>query len=231
MRAAYSTPTGFCAPRATPSAYAVRMRSLTTLRFACLPFVLLAACNGQVATEGASGTTSGSTGGGSGSSSTGSSGTSTSSGGAGGSCVGWVDVTVNEATLQFQSNCASDGWNPGMSAAPSGYIWSGGPPPGGTGLNLYGCATEAAGSPGLSLQVPSVTAPGTFAGGTATYTDEGGGVWSSPGTSTVVVTQLGAVGQTIEGTFTATVSNPPADGMEDISGSFSVCHIHDEQAP
>ena len=193
-------------------------------RFAFIPLLLIA-CNGQVASEGTGGSTSATT-----SSSSTTSSTSTSSGD-GGPCLGWVEVTVESNMLQFQSNCASDTWNPGMSATPSGYIWAGGPPPGGTGLNVFGCATEAAGSQGLTLAVPGVTAPGPFNGGGATYTDVGGAVWSSAGTTTVVITTLSAVGGIIQGTFSATVVDSPSKVAEDISGSFSVCHTEDELAP
>ena len=192
-----------------------------SLLLAALPFVAFAACGGSVATEGTTGSSSSSSG------SSSSSASSSSSGGA--ACVGSVSLSVGGAALQFASSCASNIWTPSPSTTPVGYLLVS-TEPGMTFLNVFGCASEASASQGLALDVLDLTGTGTgtFTSGTATYTDAGGAAWSSNGALDVVVTKLGAVGDTIDGTFSATVTHPPSQIAQSITGSFSVCRIVDE---
>jgi hypothetical protein len=142
-----------------------------------------------------------------------------------------VDLVVGSTPVHLASDCASDTWNPGMATTPVGYLLEGGVAPGLSNLNVYGCVSKAVNSEGISLLVSGVKAPGTFTSGTATYTDAGGAAWSNGGALMVTVTKLGAVGGTIEGTLSATVTHPPSQVAQTIAGSFKVCHIGDELVP
>jgi hypothetical protein len=160
-----------------------------------------------------------------------SSSSSTSSSGSTG-CVGSVDVTVGGMPAHFTSDCATDTWNPGGATTALGYLFEGGPAPGVSDLEIYGCVSTAAGSQGISISVPGVTAPGTFGDGSASYTlSGGGGTFTNTGSLNVVVTTLGATGDTIEGTFSGALFDPPTTLTLDVSGSFTVCHIKDELTP
>ncbi len=145
--------------------------------------------------------------------------------------MGSVDLVVgNAAPLHLPSDCASDTWNPSMSTTPAGYLMQGGPPPGASTLDGFGCVSKAVASEGLSFSVAGVKAPGTFTSGTATYTDAQGANWVS-GAFNLTVTKLGAVGDTIEGSLTATVTHPPSLVAQSISATFKVCHIEDQDVP
>ncbi len=159
-----------------------------------------------------------------------SSSSSSSSSGAGGSpCQGpgTVDVVVGGQAAHFTANCASDTFNPTGVATAVGFLTEGGVAPGVSILHVYGCATTATGSAGLSLSVGDVTAAGTFTDGSVTYT---GGL-SNPGSLDVVVTKLGAVGDTIEGTLSGVLTAPPTELAIAITGTFSVCHSEDQLVP
>jgi hypothetical protein len=147
-------------------------------------------------------------------------------------CVGSVALTVGGTPAHFSSDCATDTWNPDGVTTALGYLLEGGPFPGISDLEIYGCVSTAAGSQGISISVPNVTAPGTFSDGSASYTlSNGGGTFTNPGSLNVVVTTLGATGDTIEGTFSGGLFDPPTTLTLDVSGSFTVCHIKDELTP
>jgi hypothetical protein len=228
------------------------MMKRTSILLTFLPLVVFTACGGSVAANGTT-TSSGSGGSGSTSSTTGStsssgstststgsststssssttsSSTSTSSSTTGGpACVGSAQLMVGDAPVQLPSNCASDTWG-STATTPVGYVQAGGASADQNTLVIFGCVSAAAGSQGIVLSAPNVTAPGTFTGGTATYTDMSGNDWT--GTPQVVVTTLGAVGDTIEGTFTASVTHPPSQIAENVTGTFSVCRIGDQLTP
>jgi hypothetical protein len=65
------------------------------------------------------------------------------------------------------------------------------------------------------------------------YSDPGGSTWGFPNDQhTITYTKLGMVGDTIEGTFTATVSHVMnGNAAHLLSGSFIVCHQPDELVP
>jgi hypothetical protein len=198
----------------------------------------MSSTGGPGSTSGTGASTSGTTGVG-GSTSTGTSGvggstsSATTSGAGGGACMGTVALAVGTGVPDLlTSDCATDTWNPGMAHTPVGYLLEGGPPPGASNLDGYGCASGAASSKGLSFIAPDVKAPGTFTNGTATYTDDQGNVWTNTnGGFSITITKLGAVGDTIDGIVTATVTHPPSGLAQNVSAKFTLCHINDEDVP
>ena len=136
---------------------------------------------------------------------------------------------VGGAAVHLPSDCAADTWKP--STTPVGYIMQGGPPPGESNLDIFGCVSDATGSQGISITVPGVTGPGTFTDGTADYTEAGGGTSSDNGALKVVITTLGAVGDTITGTLSGALTHPPSLIATEITGTFSVCRVGDQNVP
>jgi hypothetical protein len=65
------------------------------------------------------------------------------------------------------------------------------------------------------------------------YTDPLGSTWGFSNDSfKVTITNLGSRGDTIDGTFTATLSHVMnGNAAHNLSGSFSVCHQPDELVP
>lgn len=133
--------------------------------------------------------------------------------------------------MHFTSNCAGNTYDPTNATTAVGYLLEGGAPPGMSTLQVFGCVNDAAGSQGITLDVPQVSATGTFTDGTISYTEAGGTVWSDMGGAHVVVTTLGAVGGMIGGTFSGALTHPPSQIAQSISGTFSVCHTNDELTP
>ena len=203
------------------------MRFLFTIASLAL---LLAACGGNVEI-GSSGATSGA----GGSTATG----STGAGETGGACVAYVDPVVDDGAPHHLTSVCASGWNPQMSPQPIGYLIEGGVVPpvdggvslGGPRLEIFGCASAAPGSEGVELLAYDVTAPGKFTVGLTRYTDAGGLSWGMMSDPFVLhVTKLGAVGDSIEGTVTATVTHG-GNAAHTIAGSFHVCRAPDELVP
>jgi hypothetical protein len=236
------------------------MTNRTSLLFVSLPLLVLPACGGNVHSDGSGGTSSGSSSSsstGSGSSSSGSTGSgsggssASSSSGSGGSgtggssgvtsssssssssgsatCMGSVDLVVGGTAVHLTSDCAAETWHPSTTAV--GYVTQGGPAPGVSNLNVFGCVSDTAGSQGISITVPGVTGPGTFTDGTANYTAAGGATSSDMAGLKVVVTTMGVVGDTITGTLTGALTHPPSQIAVSITGTFSVCRVEDEDVP
>jgi hypothetical protein len=208
--------------------------------FAVAPLtLLLAACGGSVERRSA-GATSGATSGvgaGAAASSASSGSTSGAGGAGGGACVGAIDLVVDGAPEHLPSACS--GYNPQMSLQAIGYLIEGGVVPpddggvslGGPRLEMFGCASAAVASEGVELLAYDVTAPGSFTVGLVRYTDAGGLSWGMMSDPFVLdVTKLGPVGDSIEGTVTATVSMG-GNAAHDITGSFHVCRAPDEIFP
>jgi hypothetical protein len=210
------------------AAYPSPLMMNRVLAFASL--MLLAACGGNVAVDGAggsSGTLTTTTGvGGSTASS------STTTVGAGGGCGGAATIEVsmdNGAPVTLTSLC-SPNWNPSNSTQPIGYIFAGGPAPGLEGLVVTGCAGDT--PEAIQLSVSNVMAPGMFTTGSVQYTSPAGSPLAGVSPFAVDLTAFGAIGEPVVGTFTATVSESPSDGDPHLlSGSFQVCHVQDEDAP
>jgi hypothetical protein len=218
---------------------------------ASLPLVstiLLVACGVQTSTgsssSGAGGSTSSSTSSGSTSStttssSTTSSGTTTSSSsstgsssGDGGCTTGSIELVLDFGAPETLSSACMGSWNPKNVPGAEGYVIAGGPPPGGYDLFVVGCASNAAVSEGLLLEASAMT-PGTYTTGMVQYTDPGGSQWAYPiGPFKITYTKLGMVGDTIEGTFAATVTHVMnGNAAHQLEGSFVVCHQPDELLP
>jgi hypothetical protein len=141
-------------------------------------------------------------------------------------------LLVDDAPVDLTSDCAGS-WNPNMVTSAEGHVLQGGPPPGFYELDIVGCASAAMVSEGVQLDLTNAMGPGVYTTGTVLYTDAGGGMWGNPGDPfQVQLTQEGAVGGTIQGTFTAMVSRTMGgNAAHTLSGSFSVCRVPDEDAP
>lgn len=159
--------------------------------------------------------------------------TSTTTGAGGGTCVSTIQLVAdNGAPVELTSICAGATYNPSNSTVPIGYLFQGGPPPGESNLTLLGCVSDAPGAEGIQLFTDDVFGPGTFYGGTATYTDAMGTASTSTSNYEVTIMTLGPLGQAIEGTFAATTQTQgPAIIVHFLSGSFHICHVEDEDAP
>jgi hypothetical protein len=198
--------------------------------------LLAGGCGGNVVvdtagTGGAPTTSSASTaaGGTSTTSASSSSAASTTSSGTGGMpCIGVFNLRLDDATVGTLLMSVCDAaWNPLMSATSIGYLEEGGPPSGFTNLHVDACAGPASGSEGVHANAPGAGAAGQFMG-KVTYTDGHGGTWT--GNAPIVVVDIGSVGQPIQGSFDATVTNGSA-ATHALSVEFSVCHVPDEEAP
>jgi hypothetical protein len=149
-----------------------------------------------------------------------------------GCTMGAIDLDVDDAgTRHFPAACA--GVSPSMAKAAVGYLVEGGAAPGAHDLHVAGCASADAGAEGVALTIPQVLAAGMFASGDATYTPPMGSTWTTMdgGAFALSLTKLGPVGDTIEGTFTASVSPPMSQASHALSGWFHVCHAADVIAP
>jgi hypothetical protein len=140
-------------------------------------------------------------------------------------------VIDNGAPEQFTSLCDTT-WNPSNATSPIGYVFTAGQPPASE-LRIEGCAMAAANSEGLHFHLAAASGPGTYTTGLVQYTDTGGSRWGWPGDPlSVKVTTYGMTGQSIDGTFTATVSHiMNGNAAHFLQGSFHVCHIEDELTP
>jgi hypothetical protein len=118
-------------------------------------------------------------------------------------------------------------YNPTNATVPIGWLYYQ------TNLNVVGCTSEAPGSQGIWLSVEGGYEPESSMLGTLEYADPTGMNFLAPqGELDVVVTAVGAVGQPIEGTFTATtVSAGPNFTYHDVTGSFHVCRVPDDTGP
>ena len=199
------------------------------------PLALLLAACGSNAELRAAGATSGA--GGATAASASSAGSSSGVGGA--ACAGYIDLAVDDGAPQHLASCCAGEWNPQMSPQAIGYLIQGGVVPfvdggpslDGPRLEMFGCASAAPGSEGVELLAYDVTAPGNFTIGLVRYTDAGGQSWGVMSDPFVLdVTQLGVVGDFIEGTVTATVSQG-GNAARAIEGSFHVCRAPDEIVP
>jgi hypothetical protein len=147
----------------------------------------------------------------------GSSTASTSSSGAGGSvCAGSVELTVNDGPQQqFTANCSD---NASDYPGPVGFIQGG--PSDGT-LQIFACPSTAPNSENLHLSAVDATGPGTYTTGFIGYTDAMGSGWGASNPLQIVITAFGAVGDSIDGTFSG------GSGDFVITGSFHVCRTPD----
>jgi hypothetical protein len=125
-------------------------------------------------------------------------------------------------TQAFASNCALDLWNPNGATSPVAYQTQGGA----TDFTIYACATVASNAAGMSIVVYGlVTGPGTFST-SVQYTDPTGKGWAGPGT--LVLTKVGSVGDTVEGTFTGMLTLPATQAFE---ATITACRIPDDDGP
>ncbi|MEP7119676.1 MAG: hypothetical protein ABJE95_02155 [Byssovorax sp.] len=159
------------------------------------------------------------------------SGSGTTGAGGGNACSGYIDLTENnEVKMHFPSICMGS-WGSNETMTAVGYHFAGGAAPGADEIDIHGCATTGAGSAGLLLRTPKVTAPGTFLDGDASYTDAAGvQLSSSADPYKIVITKLDPPGGVIEGTFDVTVTSP-TDAKKTLVGSFHVCRVADENVP
>jgi hypothetical protein len=210
-----------------------------------LPFALAPlACGGSGGTAatgsgGSTGTastgsdTTSSTGAGGASASTSSASGTTGSSGTGGSgaCSGFIDVTETGGVPQHFASICAGSWGSSETMTAVGFHFAGGAAPGADEIDINGCATAAAGSAGLHLRTPKVSAPGTFLDGDADYVDAAGVPLSSAADPyKIVITKLDQPGGVIEGTFDLTVTGP-TDGKKALTGTFHVCRVANEDAP
>jgi hypothetical protein len=200
-----------------------------------LASLALAGCGANVVVDGSPGTTTtttthrtttGTT------STTGTIGTTTTTGTS--SCNGGtIEASPNcVATPPLTSSCNNPPWNPTQTTGPEAYLVQGGPPPGVSILNVIGCSSSAPGAVGVQIQAPDVTGPGSYAIGAATFIDYDGTTFKfTPGVgkSFFSVGQLGPVGQYVDGQFGMEVS-AGASSLQ-LSGSFHICHVPDEEVP
>ena len=213
----------------------LRLSSLSALP-AVAALIFLAACTTPAVIAGSSGGSGG--GGGStatGTTSTSTSATATSSAGTGGSgggdCSGYIDVIENGAApVHFAALC-SGFWGSNETMTAVGYHFAGGAAPGADEVEILGCATTMAGSPGLHLSTPKVSATGTFTDGSADYT-AANGVTLTTGLDpySVVITRFDGPGGVIEGTFSGSVTGP-TDAKKTLTATFHVCRVADELVP
>jgi hypothetical protein len=187
--------------------------------------LLLAACGGKVEVDS--------------SSAGGSTGSTLGAGGAGGACVGDVELVVDNGAPRHLTSRCSGGWNPQMWPRPIGYLIEGGVVPpvdggvalGGARLEIFGCVSAAPQSEGVELLAYDVTGPGSYTVGLVRYTDAAGLAWGIMSDPFVLdLAKLGAVGDSIEGTVKATVSQG-GKATRDVAGSFHVCRAPDELVP
>jgi len=195
--------------------------------------LLLAACGGKVEVDssGAGGSTA--------TGSTSTTGSTLGAGGTGGACEGHVELTVDNGAPHHLTSRCSGGWNPQMWPQPLGYLIEGGIVPpvdggvalGGARLAIFGCASAAPQTEGVELLAYDVTGPGSYTVGLVRYTDAGGLAWGIMSDPFVLdVAKLGAVGDSIEGTVEATVSQG-GNAAHGLAGSFHVCRAPDEVVP
>jgi hypothetical protein len=130
------------------------------------------------------------------------------------------------------SDCAGT-WNPKMTTQAEGYVLQGGPAPGVYALHIVGCASAAANSEGLDISLSDAKAPATYTAGLVRYTDPQGSGWGYANDPfKVTITKLGAVGDTVEGTFSATVAHVMnGNAAHLLTGAFTVCRQPDEDVP
>jgi hypothetical protein len=100
-------------------------------------------------------------------------------------------------------------------------------------LRIEGCAMAAPNSEGLHIALTSASAPGMYGTGLLRYTDKVGSPWGWPGDPwSVTITMYGMTGQSIDGSFTGSVSHiMGGNAAHLLEGSFHVCHIEDELTP
>jgi hypothetical protein len=141
-----------------------------------------------------------------------------------------VYPNMGPAQATFTSVCASAVGNPDMISTAYGYLVLGGVNPGMSSLQIYGCQSASIGSEGVYLTSSDVKGPGTFANGLMYFTDAMGGLWSSV-KSSLTVTKIGPVGDTIEGYFNGAFAEPSHPNLLVVKGTFSVCHGPDLAGP
>jgi hypothetical protein len=146
---------------------------------------------------------------------------------------------VDNGAPQHLTSVCSGGWNPQDSPQPVGFLIEGGVVPpddggvslGGPRLEMWGCVSIAPQSEGVELLAYDVSGAGSYTVGLVSYTDAGGASWGMMSDPKVIdVTQLGPVGDPIDGTVTATVSQG-GDAAHHLTGSFHVCRAPDELVP
>jgi hypothetical protein len=141
----------------------------------------------------------------------------------------YFDLAIDDgAPVHLTSACA---WDP----APSGPTANLGPAPyqpKQRQLDVGACVSTAMGAEGIGINTQGsvVAGPATF-GCEAAYTDPMGNTWASQlldsGMCTLTVTKLGAVGESVEGTVSATVGQAMVGPAHKIDGSFHICRSPD----
>jgi hypothetical protein len=97
-------------------------------------------------------------------------------------------------------------------------------------LNVQGCASPVGTATMVQLITPNAHATGSYTDGNAVFNDGNANIFTSvPGKYALVLGQLGPVGQTIEGKFQVVVMAGGAS--HELSGSFEVCRVPDEDLP
>ena len=118
-----------------------------------------------------------------------------------------------------------------MTTSPVGYIFSGDPAPGVQRFNIAGCASASPNAEGIYLSLDNASTPGTYSGGSTSFTDAGGIMWGVVGDPLeVTLTTFQQVGGAVDGSFKATVTHG-GNAAHFVSGSFHVCRVQDELAP
>jgi hypothetical protein len=91
--------------------------------------------------------------------------------------VGYVSLNVNQGPpVQRGSTCAT-AYNPVQVTTAEAYVTQGGAAPGIYQLSIYGCASTAPASEGISIILDDAHTPGTYTKGVVRYTDPMGSGW------------------------------------------------------
>jgi hypothetical protein len=152
-------------------------------------------------------------------------------------CQGAIDVSVNGGTtLHWTSVCAGN-WGAAFSSTPVAYGFGNGTPQWGIfGFAICGCAgsNPYPRSPGVFIFGADPLATGNYLSVALGYIDDDGNEWGNGEDgitpSDVVLTNVGQVGGSVEGTFWAIVTFGGEEEMVD--GEFHVCRVpDDEQGP
>jgi len=153
-------------------------------------------------------------------------------GGANGCSGAYVEVSGDGATTQHLTSVCGGSWGSSETSTPVGYVFSGGPAGSVPHLIIDGCASSQPGSVELRLSLANASSTGMFSDGDAQYHDAMGLTWTSlPQSLAVNVTAYGGgVGDLVSGQFKAIVTMGGDAGIN-LSGTFAVCHVSDENVP
>jgi hypothetical protein len=151
----------------------------------------------------------------------------------GGPCAAsFVNVSLDEQpAIAFTSICYPR-WDPTGSTYAVGWLEHPSSPP--PDLDVMGCANTGFASAGIEIQTFNGIDVVSPKGMSVCYRDPTGRVWDSMSGGSMpkfglTLWEVGAVGEFIDGTFTATgIIGPELDPVHTVSGSFHVCREPDQ---